>query len=65
MRYYGVACGQFHFFSVNRARIALSQVKAHLGARPGNTIPSISPICAQARRRFTQLIHMIVHSESL
>jgi hypothetical protein len=39
-------------------------VKALLGARPGNTIPSISPMCAQARRRFTQAIHMVVHSKA-
>ena len=54
----------FAFFSVHRARIALSQVKALLRARPGNTIPSISPMCAQARRRFTQVIHMVVHSKA-
>lgn len=51
-------------FSVHRAWIALSQVKAPLQARPGNTIPSISPMCAQARRRFTQVIHMVVHSKA-
>ena len=51
-------------FSVHRARIALSQVKALLRARPGNTIPSISPMCAQARRRFTQVIHMVVHRKA-
>jgi hypothetical protein len=62
MRYCGVACGRFAFFSVHRARIALSQVTALLWARPGNTIPSISPMCAQAPRRFTQVIHMVVHS---
>ena len=54
----------FAFFSIHRARIALSQVKALLRARPGNTIPSISPMCAQARRRFTQVIHMVVHSKA-
>jgi hypothetical protein len=54
----------FAFFSVHRAWIALSQVKALLRARPGNTIPSISPLCAQARRRFTQVIHMVVHSKA-
>jgi hypothetical protein len=32
----------FAFFSVHRARIALSQVEALLPARPGNGIPSIS-----------------------
>jgi len=51
-------------FSVHKAWIALSQVKALLRARPGNTIPSISPMCAQARRRFTQVIHMVVHSKA-
>ena len=51
MRYCGVVCGQFRFFSVHMARIALSRVKALLRARPGNTIPSISPMCAQVRRR--------------
>ena len=46
------------------AWFALSQVKAILRARPGNTIPSISPMCAQVRRRFTQVIHMVVHSKA-
>jgi len=64
MRYCGVVCGQFRFFSVHMARIALSRVKALLRARPGNTIPSISPMCAQVRRRFTQVIHMVVHSKA-
>ena len=54
----------FAFFSVHKAWIALSQVKALLRARPGNTIPSISPMCAQARRRFTQVIHMVMHSKA-
>ena len=63
MRYCGAACGQFRFFSMHRAWIALSQVKALLRTRPGTTIPSISPMCAQARRRFTQVIHMVVHSK--
>ena len=54
----------FAFFSVHMAWFALSQVKAILRARPGNTIPSISPMCAQARRRFTQVIHMVVHSKA-
>ena len=54
----------FAFLSVHRARIALPQVKALSRARPGNTIPSISPMCAQARRRFTQVIHMVMHSKA-
>ena len=54
----------FAFFSIHRAWIALSQVNALLRARPGNTIPSISPMCAQARRRFTQVIHMVMHSKA-
>ena len=54
----------FSFFFVHRARIALSQVKTLLRARPGNTIPSISPMCAQARRPFAQVIHMVVHSKA-
>jgi len=54
----------FAFFSVHRAWIALSQLNALLPARPGNTIPSISPMCAQARRRFTKVIHMVMHSTS-
>ncbi len=29
-----------------------------------NTIPSISPIRTQARGRFAQVIHMVVHSKS-
>jgi hypothetical protein len=41
-----------------------SQVKAPVMALPGNGIPSISPMCAQARRRFTQVIHMVVHSKT-
>ena len=52
----------FAFLSAHRAWIALSQVNALLPARPGNTIPSISPMCAQAWRRFTQVIHMVMHS---
>ena len=44
--------------------MALSQVKALLRARPGNGIPSISPMRAQARRRFAQVIHMVVHSKA-
>jgi hypothetical protein len=52
------------FFSVHKAWMALSQVKALLRARPGNTIPSISPMSAQARRRFAQVIHMVVHSKA-
>ena len=44
--------------------MALSQVKALLRARPGNGIPSISPIRAQARGRFAQVIHMVVHSKA-
>ena len=31
---------------------------------PGNTIPSISPIRAQARGRFAQVIHRVVHSKA-
>ena len=54
----------FAFLSAHRARIALPQVNALLRARPGNTIPSISPMCAQARRRFTQVIHMVMHSKA-
>ena len=54
----------FAFFLIHRARIALSQVKALLRARPGHTIPSIPPMCAQARRRFTQVIHMVMHSKA-
>jgi hypothetical protein len=54
----------FAFFSVHRAWIALSQVTALLPARPAHTIPSISPMCAQARRRFTQVIHMVMHSKA-
>ena len=34
-----------------------------LCTRPGNTILSISPLRTQARRRFTQVIHMDVHSQ--
>jgi len=52
----------FAFFSVHSAWIVLSQVNALLRTRPGNTIPSISPMCAQAWRRFTQVIHMVMHS---
>ena len=48
---------------MHRAWIAPSQLKTLLRARPGNTIPSISPMCAQARRPFTQVIHMVVHSK--
>ena len=51
-------------FSVHRVWIALSQVKALLWARPGNTIPSISPIRAQVRGHFAQVIHMVVHSKA-
>ena len=51
------------FFSMHRARAVLSQVKALSWARPGDTIPSLSPMCAQAWRRFTQVIHMVVHSK--
>ncbi len=50
---------------MHRVRIALSQVKALLRARPGNRIPSISTVYAQARRRFTQVIHMVVHSKAV
>ena len=64
MRYCGVACGQFRFSLRPQARIVLSQVNALLRARPGNTIPSISPMCAQARRRFTQVMHMVMHSKA-
>src|SRR5271165_2822481 len=53
-----------HSFSMHRARMALSQVKALLRARPGNGILSISPMSAQARRRFAQVIHMVVHSKA-
>jgi hypothetical protein len=49
---------------MHRVSIALSQVKALLWARPGNGIPSISPMCAQDRRRFAQVIHMVVHSKA-
>ena len=49
---------------MHRAWTAPSQVKALLRARPGNTIPGISPMCAQAGRRFTQVIHMVVHSKA-
>lgn len=52
----------FAFLSAHRPWIALSQMSALLPARPGNTIPSISPMCAQAWRRFTQVIHMVMHS---
>ena len=41
-----------------------SQVKAPLKERTGNGLPSISPKCAQARRRFTQVIHNVVHSKT-
>ena len=39
-----------------------SQVKALLRRRPGNGLPSLSPMCAQARSRFTQVIHTVMHS---
>lgn len=47
---------------MHTACAALSQVKTPLWGHSGNGIPSISPICAQARRTFTQVIHTVVHS---
>ena len=51
-------------FSVHRALIALPQVKALLRARPVTRSPAFPPRRAQARRRFTQVIHMVVHSKA-
>ena len=64
MGYYGVACGQFLFFLYAQGTDGAPQLKALLRARPGNGIPSISPMSAQARRRFAQVIHMVVHSKA-
>ena len=51
------------FLCMHRMRLALSQVKALLWLRPGSVIPSISTMCAQARRRCAQVIHMFVHRQ--
>lgn len=48
---------------MHRVRIAASQVRPVLCERRGNTIPSISPLYAQARRCFTQVSHMVMHSQ--
>ena len=65
MRYCGVACGQFRFSlrpqGVDRAFPGERPVT---GRGPVTRIPSISPMCAQARRRFTQVIHMVMHSKA-
>jgi len=42
-----------------------SQVKTPLRGRPGNGLPSLSPMCAQARARFTQVIHTVMHSNPI
>ena len=42
-----------------------SQVKTRLGGQPGNGLPSLSPMCAQDRCRFTQVIHTVMHSNPI
>ena len=64
MSYRGVACGQFRFFSVHRARIALSQVKALLCGAARQHNPQHFPRRAQARYRFAQVIHIVMHSKA-
>ena len=60
-----MACGQFRFFFRAQGcgrRFPTPRPCYRRG--PGNTIPSISPIRAQARGRFAQVIHMVVHSKA-
>jgi len=60
-----MACGQFRFFFLAQGcgrRFPTPRPCYKRG--PGNTIPSISPIRTQARGRFAQVIHMVVHSKA-
>jgi len=49
---------------MHRVWIAFFQLKILLCAWPGSGIPSISPVYAQHRRRFTQVIHRFVHRKA-
>ena len=64
MSYCGVACGQFRFFlrpqGADRALPGEGPVTGAARQRD----PQHFPMCAQARRRFTQVIHMVVHSKA-
>ncbi len=60
-----MACGQFRFFFLAQGcgrRFPMPRPCYKRGR--SNTIPSISPIRTQARGRFAQVIHMVVHSKS-
>jgi hypothetical protein len=43
--------------------MAISQVKALVCVPARSAIPSLSPRCTQALRRFAQVIHTVVHSK--
>ena len=64
MRYRGVACGQFRFpLRPQGADRALPDEGPVTGAvRQRN--PQHFRMCAQARHRFTQVIHMVMHSKA-
>jgi len=54
----------FGSLSTHREWGVFSQVKTSLQEWAYNELPSISPMCTQARRRFTQVIHTLMHSKT-
>jgi len=52
MRYCGAACGQFRFLLRPQGTDRALPGEGPVTGAADNTIPSISPMCAQARRRF-------------
>src|SRR5215470_7750250 len=60
----GVVCGQFQFFVYAQGANCITPGQDPDTGRTDNWLPSISPMCAQARCRFTQVIHTVVHNKT-
>ena len=60
--YRSVACGQLQFFVNAQGVDHVLPGQDPVRGQPGNGLPSLSPMCAQARSRFTQVIHTVMHS---
>ena len=64
MRYCGAACGQFRAFLYAQGPDRALPGESLVTGAARQHDPQHFPMCAQARRRFTQLIHMVVHSKA-
>ena len=63
--YRSVACGQLRFFVNAQGVDHVLPGQGLVTGRPGNGLPSLSPMCAQAGPRFTQVIHTVMHSNPI